>query len=63
MADEKEQGIGGEEVKRNYFWQSTTVTDDDDADAARGAEYAGMLRGASLERRGDMTYLIARDER
>lgn len=35
MVEEKEQGIGGEEVKRNYFWQPTTVTDDDDVDAAR----------------------------
>lgn len=34
MVEEKEQG-GIKEVKRNCFWQLTTATDDNDADAAR----------------------------
>lgn len=35
MVEEKEQGGGIKEVKRNCFWQLTTATDDNDANAAR----------------------------
>lgn len=55
---EKEQGIL-EKIKKNYFWLSTTATDDD-ADAARHEHEDTSRR---FVRRDGMTYLITRDER